>query len=185
MEGNHVTHSNMDEPTCHLGCYTKRNKWKSLSRVQLSIQSMDFSGQNTGVDRLSVLQGIFPTQGSNLGLPPCRWILYCLSHQGSMHWDMWNNLLKAYFLGFIYWEHLYQIGYRIFNRMLSYFTSSNRLFGQVRQVEVKGQLHYSSRHKKMESCIILSGQSQHPNRKSWSGLMVSRRFHKVVLNLFC
>ena len=24
--------------------------------------------------------GIFPTQGSNLGLPHCRWILYYLSH---------------------------------------------------------------------------------------------------------
>ena len=30
----------------------------------------------------SLLQGIFPTQGSNLGLPHCRWILYCLSLQG-------------------------------------------------------------------------------------------------------
>ena len=29
------------------------------------------------------LQGIFPTQGSNLCLPHCRWILYHLSHQGS------------------------------------------------------------------------------------------------------
>ena len=27
--------------------------------------------------------GIFLTQGSNLGLPHCRQILYCLSHQGS------------------------------------------------------------------------------------------------------
>ena len=27
--------------------------------------------------------GIFPTQGSNLGLLHCRLILYCLSHQGS------------------------------------------------------------------------------------------------------
>ena len=27
-------------------------------------------------------RGIFPTQGSNLGLPHCRWILYQLSHQG-------------------------------------------------------------------------------------------------------
>ena len=26
---------------------------------------------------------IFPTQGSNPGLPHCRWILYQLSHQGS------------------------------------------------------------------------------------------------------
>ena len=40
-------------------------------------------GQNTGVDSLSLLQGIFPTQGSNPGLPHCRWILYQLSHQGS------------------------------------------------------------------------------------------------------
>ena len=29
----------------------------------------------------ALLQGIFPTQGSNPGLPYCRWILYCLSHQ--------------------------------------------------------------------------------------------------------
>jgi len=28
-------------------------------------------------------RGIFQTQGSNLGLPHCRQILYCLSHQGS------------------------------------------------------------------------------------------------------
>ena len=41
-------------------------------------------GQNTGVGVLSLLQGIFPTQGSNPGLPRCRWILYRLSHQGSL-----------------------------------------------------------------------------------------------------
>ena len=48
-------------------------------------------GQNTGVGRLSLFQGIFPTQGLNWGLPHCGWILYqhCgwilyqLSHQGS------------------------------------------------------------------------------------------------------
>ena len=62
-------------------------------------------GKNTGVGSCSLLQGIFPTQGSNPGLPHyrkisllqgifptqglnpglwhCRWILYCLSHQGS------------------------------------------------------------------------------------------------------
>ena len=40
-------------------------------------------GQNTGVGSLSLLQVIFPTQGSNPGLPHCRWILYQLSHQGS------------------------------------------------------------------------------------------------------
>ena len=40
-------------------------------------------GQNTGVGSLSLLQGIFPTQGLNPGLPHCRQILYQLSHQGS------------------------------------------------------------------------------------------------------
>ena len=40
-------------------------------------------GQNTGVGSLLLLQGIFPTQGSNPGLLHCRWILYHLSHKGS------------------------------------------------------------------------------------------------------
>ena len=40
-------------------------------------------GQNTGVGSLSLLQGIFPTQGLNPGRPHCRQILYQLSHQGS------------------------------------------------------------------------------------------------------
>ena len=31
----------------------------------------------------SLLQGFFLTQGLNPGLLPCRWTLYCLSHQGS------------------------------------------------------------------------------------------------------
>ena len=38
---------------------------------------------NTGVGSLSLLQGIFPTQGLNWGLLHCRWILYQLSHKGS------------------------------------------------------------------------------------------------------
>ena len=43
----------------------------------------DSPGKNTGVGGHVLLQGIFPTQGSNPGLLHCRWILYCLSHQGS------------------------------------------------------------------------------------------------------
>ena len=38
-------------------------------------------GQNTGGGSLYLLQGAFPTQGSNPGLPHCRWILYQLSHR--------------------------------------------------------------------------------------------------------
>ena len=40
-------------------------------------------GQNTAVGSLSLLQEIFPSQGSNPGLPHCMQILYQLSHQGS------------------------------------------------------------------------------------------------------
>ena len=40
-------------------------------------------GQNTGVGSLSLLRGIFSSQGSNPGLPHCRLILYQLSHKGS------------------------------------------------------------------------------------------------------
>ena len=39
-------------------------------------------GQNTRVGSHSLLQGFFPTQGSNPGLLHCRKILYQLSHQG-------------------------------------------------------------------------------------------------------
>ena len=63
-------------------------KWKSLSRVQLfvtpgTIESMEFSNPEHWVGSLSLLQGIFPTQGSNPGLPHYRQFLYHLSHQGS------------------------------------------------------------------------------------------------------
>ena len=40
-------------------------------------------GKNTGVGCHALLQGIFPTQGSNPGFPYCRHILYHLSHQGN------------------------------------------------------------------------------------------------------
>ena len=77
-------------------------KWKLLSHVWLFCNPMDCSrsrnslGQNTREGCLSLLQGIFPTQGSNPGLPHCRWILYQLGrrkkkffffHFPSHHWQ--------------------------------------------------------------------------------------------------
>ena len=41
-------------------------------------------GKDTGVGCHALLQAIFPTQRSNSGLLHCRWILYLLSHQGSL-----------------------------------------------------------------------------------------------------
>ena len=68
-------------------------QWKSLSHVQLFATLVMYDslhglyspwnspGKNTGVGSLSLLQGIFPTQGSNPGLPYCKWILCQLSHR--------------------------------------------------------------------------------------------------------
>ena len=62
---------------------------KSRSLVSNSFRShglysqQNSPDQNTWVDSLSPVQGIFPTQGSNPGLPHCRQILYQLSHKGS------------------------------------------------------------------------------------------------------
>ena len=46
----------------------------------------DFPGKSTGVGCHFLLQGIFPTQWLNLGLPYCRQVLYHLSHQGIYLW---------------------------------------------------------------------------------------------------
>ena len=67
-------------------------KCQSLSPVSLfatpwtvdpQVCPWNFPGNNARVSSNSLLQGIFPTQGSNPGLLPCRQILYCLNHQGS------------------------------------------------------------------------------------------------------
>ena len=43
----------------------------------------DSPGKNTGVSCHALFQEIFLTQGSNPGLPHCRWIFYHLSNQGN------------------------------------------------------------------------------------------------------
>ena len=49
----------------------------------------DSQGKNPGVGCHALLQGIFPTQGSNPGLLNYRQILYCLSHPGSQ--EYWSG----------------------------------------------------------------------------------------------
>ena len=54
----------------------------------------DSPGMDTGVGCHVLLQGIFPTQGSNPGLSHCRQIFYCLSHQ----WSPFLTLFQYFFL---------------------------------------------------------------------------------------
>ena len=52
-------------------------------------------GQNTEVRSLSLLQGIFPTQGSHLGLLHLRQILYHLSYLGSPSSEQMGELWQV------------------------------------------------------------------------------------------
>ena len=77
---------------------------ESLSRVQLFVTPWtaptmllcpwDFPGNSTGVDCHFLLQEIFPTQGSKLGLPHCR------------HFTVWatTNMLHSGYLSFHHHE---------------------------------------------------------------------------------
>ena len=73
----------------------QRLLWVKVTQLCLTLQphglysSWNSPGQNTGVGSLSLLQGIFPTQGSNPGLLHCRWILYQLSHKVSPRMLEW------------------------------------------------------------------------------------------------
>ena len=55
-------------------------------------------GKNTGVGCHFLFQGIFPTQGSNLGLLHCRRILKGLSHQGSVFFKLEKYQIPRIFL---------------------------------------------------------------------------------------
>ena len=77
-------------------------QWKSLSHVQLfvtpwTLQSMEISRpESWSGGRLSLLQGIFPNQGSNPDLLHCRRILYQLNHKGSS--TKWEIIYHMIFL---------------------------------------------------------------------------------------
>ena len=82
-------------------CISLSQIWEWLSPVQLFATpwtvahqapwSRDFPGMNTGVGCHSLLQGIFPTQGSNPGLPHCKQTPYHLSYQESMNKEVEVN----------------------------------------------------------------------------------------------
>ena len=65
-------------------------------------------GQNTGVGSLFLLQGIFPIQGLNPGLPHCRQILYQLSHKGSPT-DKENDIQRVDLVELRLGSHLFRL----------------------------------------------------------------------------
>ena len=79
-------------------------------------------GQNTGVGSFSLLQRIFPTQGSNPGLLHCGQILYQLSHEGSQFTVFFWIVLSLDFPpgGFCYWVYLF-----VYSFIYRFFLSTN------------------------------------------------------------
>ena len=65
-------------------CSVMSNSWQphGLQSARL-LCPWDSPGKNTRVGCHALLQGIFPSQGSNLHLLHCRQVLYPLSHLGS------------------------------------------------------------------------------------------------------
>ena len=65
-----------------LSCWVVSDSLQQHGPARLLVHE-DSPGRNTGMGFHVLLQGIFPTQGSNPCLLHCRQIIYCLSHQGS------------------------------------------------------------------------------------------------------
>ena len=66
---------------CVLGCSVMFDSATPCTVARQAPLSMGFPRQEFWSGCQFLLQGIFLTQGSNLGLPHCEQILYCLSHQ--------------------------------------------------------------------------------------------------------
>ena len=62
------------------GSVVSKSLWSRGLQPPRLLCPWDSPGKNTGLGSGSLLQGIFATQGSNLGLLHCRQFLYCLSH---------------------------------------------------------------------------------------------------------
>ena len=90
---------------CLRFCPTADLKRNTVSGSLQPHRPWNSPGQNTGVGSLSLPQGNFQPQGSNPGLPHCRWTRYQLSHQGRplinyFNWRIINNIRTVDFFSF-------------------------------------------------------------------------------------
>ena len=71
--------------------------WLHVLQTAKLILPLNSSGKNSRMGCHLLLQ-IFLTQGSSLGLLHCRWILYHLSHQGSLNYtDLCQQMMSPLF----------------------------------------------------------------------------------------
>ena len=69
------------------------SRWPHRLQPARLLCPWDSPGKHIGASSHSLLQGTFPTQGLNPGLPHCMQILSCLSHHGSPR--TWDEVLKG------------------------------------------------------------------------------------------
>ena len=82
-------------PLCLLCCRWRDTRMPCQSRLVVSdslwphglYSPWSSPGQNTGVSSLSLLQGIFPTQGSNPGLLHCRFFTSWATKEAQEYWS--------------------------------------------------------------------------------------------------
>ena len=117
---------------------------ESLWSMAYTVHGMNSPGQSTGVGSLSLLQRIFSTQGSNPGLPHCRWILYQLSHKGSPRIPEWVAYL---FSSASSWP-MNQTGIScIAGRFFTNWARNSSLNKQTKKLELKQQERKERREK--------------------------------------
>ena len=71
---------------------------------------MGFSRQEYWSGSHALFQGTFLTQGLNLGLLYSRWILYCLSHQGSFSPDIYKQVYLSIYLSVYLYLQILKLG---------------------------------------------------------------------------
>ena len=93
--------SNRHEKSCPKAVHGFHKTWRHMKvKVEVTQSSLTLQphglyspwsppGRNTTVGNCSLLQGIFPTQGSNPGLPHWSWILYQLSQRKAPEYLEW------------------------------------------------------------------------------------------------
>ena len=74
---------------CSVAIVMSDSLWPNSPKPSRLLCPWDSPGENTGVGCPALLQGIFPTQGLNLYLLQCRWILY--------YWATGEALTLVYF----------------------------------------------------------------------------------------
>ena len=92
---------------CVLSCYSVAQLCLFVTPWTVALQALLFVG--ILLPRIlewvghALLEEIFPTQGSNPGLPHCRWILYHLSHQENLsgEWSSWMEFWEWCLLYFL------------------------------------------------------------------------------------